>query len=72
MLALNVFKGDVEPAILLVDLKEKVREGAEVPRLESLRLKNEDNGMLARFEEALWGGEAGEHDELCRRNGMFV
>lgn len=67
-----MLRGDLEPDIFAVDLKENVRDGDEVPRAESLRLKKEDKGMLADFEEALCGEEAGEHDELCRMKGMFV
>lgn len=67
-----MLRGDLEPDIFAVDLKENVREGDEVPRAESLRLKKDDKGMLADFKDALCGGEAGEHGELCRMNGMFA
>lgn len=57
-------KGELDPAILDVDLKEKVREGAEVARLESLRLNREENGMFADFGVLLGGGgEEGEYNE---------
>lgn len=64
MLALKTFKGDLEPATLGVDLKEKDREGEEVPRPESFRLKIEEKGMFAGFEEVLCGVEEDEQDEL--------
>lgn len=71
-LALKTFKGDLEPAILDVDLKENVREGEEVLGPESLRLKNDEKGIFAAFAGVLCGGEEGEHDALCRMNGMFA
>ena len=72
MLALNTFKGDGEAAILELALKEKVREGEEVPGPEFLRLKKDVKGMFAVLEEELCGGEEGEHDELWRMKGMFA
>ena len=75
VLALNTLRGglEFETAILDVDRKENDREGEEVPRPESLRLKSEVNrGMFADLEEVLCGGETGEQGALCRMNGMFV
>lgn len=67
VLALNTLRGELEfeTAILDVDLKEKDREGEEVPRPESLRLNNEVNlGMFADLKEMLCGGETGEQGAL--------